>query len=224
MLTELEQILRKQDGLEERQFQEAACELRDRQFIYAADHGKRRHYDLVVRQKDYFEELFKAFGATLIHDPARELVGVVPEFGAPMRKDETIVLLLLRHLYGEHLRARIQEDGTIPVTSDEIVASFTTIARAAFPIRISRLRAILDHFADRGLVKILSDASDGEGITIELSIRPAVLLVLKDDFTDAVIAFVDGAASQIESDESTREAADTDRQADARSTSEEQTS
>src|SRR3546814_6981115 len=81
---------------------ETANRILHRQFISREDHGGATHFDRVVRNLEFFKELFASFGFRFIHSDTWGYVGYVSPAAynnTRVATQETIVLLCLRMLY-----------------------------------------------------------------------------------------------------------------------------
>lgn len=163
---------------------ETANRLLHRQFITRADPGGANHFDRIVRNLDYFKDLFASFGFRFIYNDAWGYVGYVSPtaFGnARVPTQETIVLLCLRLLYSEGAEKGYFVDSTaqILVEEEEIQTVFSSMGGGR-TLKPAELRAILLTFKRRGLVTF--DQSHSLQVSADVTIRPTITEVVDESF------------------------------------------
>ncbi|SEH35262.1 DUF4194 domain-containing protein [Magnetospirillum fulvum] len=156
--------------------------LLDRQFIYNGDRGMAPLYEALLRPdaRQIVEGVFDAFGYALVIETTDQWVGLVPNeggtlFGARLRIDETIILLLLGLIWQEGMNTGLSEDrATVPTTSEELFARHAAIlGRERIPR--ARFQDILLDLRRRALVEIGEE--DPETRDVILRIRSTIRLV-----------------------------------------------
>lgn len=186
--TEATYIRRK--NIDEAHFAEASQHLLQHQFLYRADRGCEEKYDLIIRFKGYFDDLFASLGFTFVLDDHVHYVGILPAFEngrVSWRMDETILLLVLRATYQQGIEdAQVDDHGAILVLSEEMLSQYEVLTQKPRP-SIGRLKDILAEFRRRGLVSF-DQFEEKETI---IAIRPAIGTIMGGDFMQRLVAFND---------------------------------
>jgi hypothetical protein len=111
-------------------FQAAADVLLTRQFAYRTDRGSSRLVATVIANRDYFGDLMLAVGRRLIIDERTGMVGAVPVDGRGRRLplEDSLLLLTMRVAYQDGIPGRINDDGEVEVTTDELIAKLEELS------------------------------------------------------------------------------------------------
>jgi len=75
-------------------------------FLYQGHEADKEDYYLVHRHRDVFAALFTVAGFTLLHDDYHRIFQVVSDFGYCRQRyklDESLMIVVLRKLYEEHI-------------------------------------------------------------------------------------------------------------------------
>ncbi|RYG85860.1 DUF4194 domain-containing protein [bacterium] len=167
-----------------------------RQCIYSHTPGLGRTYDLVRAYPTFYERYFGTLGYRLEVSARDQMVAlVVPGDEARydgmferLRKDETIVLLALRLLWEEAMRAHeIGDGGVVEKTTDTLVDRIESATQAAPPDEM-RLLDILRRFQRNGAVRL--GERDRVGRVSPLSILPGIAVLVPDSYVEDLMAWV----------------------------------
>lgn len=160
-----------------------------RQCIYSHTPGIGRTYDIVRAYSPFFEAYFGAIGYRLAVSPRDQMVALsVPRESRydtvyeRLGKQETIVLLALRLMWDEAVRAQdIADGGIAETTTGDLVDRIKSVTQAD-PPEEARLAEILRLLQRHGGVRV------GERDRVErvspLSILPGVAILVPDGFLD----------------------------------------
>jgi len=105
---------------------------------------------------------------------------------ARLKKDETIVLLVLRLLYAEGISS-LDDRGRVESTTDDIHDRLRSAGEE--PPTIKRLIEILKLFQRKGIVRI--GENDPEEQLLQLTIMPGVTVLVPDVYVEAVIQWLE---------------------------------
>jgi hypothetical protein len=111
-------------------FQAAAEVLLTRQFAYRTDRGSSRLVATVMANRAYFGDLMLAVGRRLIIDERAGMVGAVPVDGRGRRLplEDSLLLLTMRVAYQDGIPGRINDEGEVEVTTDELIAKLEELS------------------------------------------------------------------------------------------------
>lgn len=179
------------DGEEtEARLQTALQALLLHQVIYSDSHGVGGSYELILRNQAFFRRYFATMGFELFIDPAAQCLGLSvgeTSFGWKqnrLRKDETLVALVLRLMLEEGTRAsEIDEVGRVDTDTDALFDRYRTLAGEDPPTE-SRLIEILRAFQRRGMVRI-GERDRDEQVTPVL-LMPGIRRIVTDRHVEAV--------------------------------------
>jgi hypothetical protein len=188
-LREVEAVLN--TGVEEEELQSALQAILFHQCLYE-DWPYPPGYRLLARHFAQVRPILAAFGYRLVHHAAAQMLALEPDvtvYGvhmARLRKDETIVLLLLRLLYEEGI-SMLDERGRVEVTTDDLHDRLRTMGEEPPPL--PRLREILRDFQRKGLVKV--GDRDPIELMILVTIMPGIVLLVPDVYVEAIIQWAE---------------------------------
>jgi len=191
MLRELERLVEKHQefGFSMSDFEDAASALRKRQFLWADMRGQRKHYDLVVRCRDYFEDLFGAFGDTLIIDNQFGYCGFIPRHSKPsLNRLQTIYLLILAKLHDAESRKACTENGRSQPSPGLLIDEYTQITEREKPKRQETMEA-LRRLEKQSVIQLgnIDEQSELPMITI----MPNIHRVVNSQFLDVLDRFAE---------------------------------
>ena len=178
MLNEMKRISNR-DGTEPELLKKAAATLLNRQFLFSDSQRDRKRFQLLINNRDYFDSLFDAIDHHFIYDQEYGMVGVVPrsrEASESLKKDETIVLLILRLLFEEAIESFSVRNGCVKASSSDLLAKFEIAMGPNNRPGLSELRNMLNRFKRSGLI---DDIHDDDRV-IDFQIRPSVRVVLNE--------------------------------------------
>jgi hypothetical protein len=149
-------------------------------------------YRLLVRHIAHVQPILGAFGYRLTHHPVAHMLvleaqGVV--YGIQMsrlRKDETVVLLVLRLLYAEGLSS-LDENGRVEITTDDLHDRLRTSGEV--PPAMTRLLEILRLFHRKGIVRI--GERDLTEQLVVLTVMPGITMLVPDVYVEAAIQWLE---------------------------------
>lgn len=190
MLKNLEIILDtpENEHLHEREFEAAAAQVLQKQFIWSDGFGQKKHYDLMNRFYDYFETLFDAVGFTLVRDYKYGYLGIVPRQGIPMmRKLDTLLLLLLVKMHDEQSRRACTERGRSTPCLGVLLDLYEQLTGLEKPSRPDVL-ASLKRIARHGVL-FIGDMDEQLNLP-KLTVTPAITHLVTSDFLASIESFL----------------------------------
>jgi hypothetical protein len=167
------------------------------QFIHADDRGSASLLEIVRRPAtgSLIASFFDTAGYKLVLREGEGWAGILPdtERMAPprMRIEETLVLLVLAHLWQQGVQdGEVGEYSNVLTTLNDAYDAYQGLAsrsrRAA--LRIEAFRDIVQEFARRAVVRL--HGYDEEFQDQELTIRPIVTLLAGEDFLATIEVFL----------------------------------
>lgn len=149
-------------------------------------------YRIIARHLANVQTIMGAFGYRVTHHPVSSMLVLQTSpvvYGTQMsrlRKDETVVLLVLRLLYAEGVSS-LDEYGRVEITTDDVHDRLR--AAGDEPPAMPRLTEILKAFQRKGLVRI------GERDVIEqlvvLSVMPGITVLVPDVYVEALVQWLE---------------------------------
>lgn len=167
-----------------------------RQCVYSHTPGIGRTYDLVRAYPTFYERYFGALGYRLEVSPRDQMVALAVPGDEPrydgvferLRKDETIVLLALRLLWEEAIRAHeMGEAGMAETTTDALVDRIESATQGTPPDEV-RLLEILRRFQRHGALRL--GERDRMGRVSPLTILPGIAILVPDGYVEDLMAWV----------------------------------
>lgn len=154
-----------------------------------------RAYDALKAHRGFFERYFAAMGYRFVHSAREQMFALVadgPQYGsakARLKKDETLIMLALRLLLENGMRAGTMDGlGRVPATTDDLHDSLRMIASSEAPSE-GRLDEILKDLQRHGGVSL------GEKDTAEknrpLTVLPGIAVLVSDSFVEKVITWLE---------------------------------
>ena len=190
MLRELEKMLEKNSNeFLEIDFTDAAAKLRAKQFIFRDKHGQARTYDILLSHKNYFEELFNAFGDDFFIDQHFGYCGILPRSPRPMLKRlETIFLLTLAKMHDLVCRKARSENGRTQPSESILLDEYCRSTGREKPKHIET-KAALERLAKVGVIDLgeVNDLTEMRRITI----LPSIMKVVSSNYLDCLTTFCD---------------------------------
>jgi hypothetical protein len=197
MLYDLEELLDKpaNHDLTKSDFVEAADRLLAAQCLFRYDHSSQKAYDLIVRFKGYFTNLFDALGRNLViqeRDLTIELHPGESHARVILKLDQTVMLLSLRAAFENGVKTYTQgEFGVVAISSMELIEAYQSM----FPARIPwpRFREILAEFRRRRFIDLGDEYADEKGM--EIIVRPSIISVTGDGWEQRIEEFCNAKAA-----------------------------
>lgn len=192
-MAELREVAAILDGgkIEEEDLQSALQALLFHQCLYE-DWPYPPAYRIIARHLAQVQPIVAAFGYKLVHHTVANMLvletqGVVYGVNmARLKKDETVVLLLLRLLYAENISS-LDERGRVDTNTDDLHDRLRSAGEE--PPAAKRLHEILKFFQRKGLVRI--GENDPEEQILQLSIMPGITTLVPDVYVEAVIQWLE---------------------------------
>jgi len=98
MLKELKHISERYENYTAADYKKATAILLERQFLYGDKKRDREYYLTILRELDYFIDLFDALGWRLVNEPDFQCLGLLPDEEQSylnLKLEETLLLLCL---------------------------------------------------------------------------------------------------------------------------------
>lgn len=173
-------------------FEEAADRLLHHQCLFRDDHNCKSHYELIVRFKTYFRDLFEALGRDLVISERELMIELRPRQSVSrmtLTLDETVLLLGLRAAFEQGVAEYAQGDvGEIETTSMDLLERYEPMTgrqRPTWP----RVREILKSFQRRRFIRLGTEFADESGVAI--TIRPAIRGVTSEGYLARIEQFIE---------------------------------
>ena len=192
MLADLKRALERNEKATEDDFVRAANQILTNQFVYADKPSQRDLYFLVSHNIDYFRNLFRAIGWTLVYQPDEAYLGIIPaaeERVMRLKLDESLLLLCVRQIYEQKLENFEVESGLAYTSRDELLNLYVSLTGKEIPNE-TRLKEILSLMSRHGLIdRGRPDETDPKNVP--LSIYPTVRQVVIEDYIRQLEALCD---------------------------------
>ena len=156
-------------------------------------------YRIIARHLAQVQPILGAFGYQVVHHPVAHMLvlrlsGVVYDARMTrLKKDETVVLLVLRLLYAEGLGS-LDDHGRVEITTDDVHDRLR--AAGDEPPIMARLIEILKLFQRKGLVR-LGEREPEEQLWV-LSILPGVAVLVPEAYIERLVQWGEGRAGGME--------------------------
>lgn len=192
-MAELREVAAIFDGgkVEEEDLQSALQALLFHQCLYE-DWPYPPAYRIIARHLAQVQPIVAALGYKLVHHTVANMLVLDTEsvvYGinmARLKKDETVVLLILRLLYAENISS-LDDRGRIDTNTDDLHDRLRSAGEE--PPAVKRLHEILKFFQRKGLVRI--GENDPEEQILQLSIMPGMTMLVPDVYVEAVIQWLE---------------------------------
>jgi len=162
-------------------------------FLYQDKDEDKDDYYFIHRHRDACEAVLELAGYNLLHDDYHRIFQTVSEYSycrARYKLDETLMIVVLRKLYEEHIeRLSLAQDPV--VTIGEVREEYRTITGKERDLGITQYEYLLRRLRTRGLI----DTLDGRTIDVHnaearLRLRGSVRLILPVQTTDELDAWI----------------------------------
>jgi len=162
-------------------------------FLYQDKDEDKDDYYFIHRHRDACETALELAGYNLLHDDYHRIFQAVSEYSycrARYKLDETLMIVVLRKLYEEHLeRLSLAQDPV--VTIGEVREEYRTITGRERDLGITQYENLLRHLRTMGLI----DTLDGRSIDVRdsearLRLRGSVRLILPVQTVDELDAWI----------------------------------
>lgn len=177
----------------EDELKRAVQALLTRQCIYASTPGLQRTYEIVRGYSQFFKNFFGTMGYDLVVSSRDQMVALSVPVGESrydtvyerLRKDETMVLLALRLMWGEAIASQdIGDAGVAETTTGELVDRIKNVTQQD-PPNEARLNEILRVFSRYGAVRV-GERDRAEQVS-PLSILPGISVLVPDGYVSELL-------------------------------------
>lgn len=188
MLRDLEKIINNNHhGFLPEDLTSAAARLREKQFIFKDKHGQGKTYEILVNQKEYFSDLFAAFGDEFFVDNHFGYCGILPHSSRPVLKQiETVFLLILAKMHDLECRKARSENGRTNPSESILLDEYSQITGRDKP-KLTETRSALDRLAKVGVIE-LGDINEMSEMR-EIIILPSIMRVVTSRYIESLNAF-----------------------------------
>ena len=167
----------------EQDFERAAYRLVTEQVLYAADHRSRVAYHLVEEFLADFAAALAPLGIRLERNGNHRYIVALPRHGegAPVRLEETLLLLVLRQRYDEAMRqGRTEEHGEVVVELPDLQEAYPALTERPMP-EIGTLRTLAATLKRWGVCRMVEGEAD-ELQPFHLLVRPAIVDIVGEQW------------------------------------------
>ncbi|HLE14313.1 MAG TPA: DUF4194 domain-containing protein [Anaerolineales bacterium] len=162
-------------------------------FLYQDKDEDKDDYYFVHRHRAVFEDLVGLAGFSLLHDDYHRIFQVVSDYSycrAHYKLDETLMIVVLRKLYEEHVE-RLSLASDPVVTIGEVREEYRTITGKERDLGVVQYETLLHRLKAMGLI----DTLDGRTIDVHdaearLRLRGSVRMILPVQTADELEAWV----------------------------------
>lgn len=196
MLRDLKMLLNKPENehLDEDDFYQAAAQIRHKQFIWYDGHGQRSNYNLVLKHKEYFADLFGAFGDEFVVDNNFGFCGVIPKYHrGKMKQLDTLFLLILAKLYDTEARKACIENGKAKPSPSLLIDNYIELTGREKP-KYADTKEALYSLEKSGLISLGEKDEISELPTIV--VLPTIKMVLSEQYISLLERFATGTDEQ----------------------------
>jgi hypothetical protein len=162
-------------------------------FLYQDVETDKDDYYFVHRYRSIYEELLGLAGFQLLHDDYHRIFQVVSDYSycrVHYRLDETLMIVVLRKLYEEHVEHLSLANDPV-VTIGEVREEFRTITGRERALGIIQYETILRRLRSMGLVDTLEGRSiDVRDSDARLRLRGSVRMILPVQSADELEAWL----------------------------------
>jgi hypothetical protein len=180
-LTELKNILAKDDSLDEESLQKAAYELLTRQFLFREKNRQRRYFHLISNHQSYFRRLMKATGHNLVVEERNGYVGIIPtSFSRQMTIEETLLLLVIRNIYDEEIQNfNAKENGSVEIEVEDFMLKYEAMTGRERPQSKKDFINLINPMIRFGILKEFRDLEHNDAWV--LRIYPSITALVNGD-------------------------------------------
>jgi hypothetical protein len=160
----------------EADFQSAGYQLLTEQVLYDAHGSQRVAYQLISKYRKPFREALDLVGVELRFDDQYRFVAAIPQqfrkIQLPLQ--DTLLILVLRRLYHDHMTRGEVDAGSALVTIEELKAAYRAqTGRDDLPDQSAQLREALRQMQRFGFVRII-DAQSGSQQPFDIAVLPGI--------------------------------------------------
>lgn len=167
----------------------AAARLREKQFIFKSKRGQSKTYEILLNQKEYFTDLFAAFGDEFFIDTHFGYCGILPSSNRPILKQlETIFLLILAKMHDLECRKARSENGRTNPSESILLDEYSQITGRDKPKPVET-KSALERLAKVGVIE-LGDINEMSEMR-EIIILPSIMRVVTSRYLESLNTFSD---------------------------------
>jgi len=189
MLRDLAKVVDQHEsqGITELDIENAAAALRQHQFIWREKRNHSRHYDLLVKFQNYYENLFGAFGDNFFIDHHFGYCGILPRNTTPSLKlRDTIFLLILCKLHDGECRKACTENGRSTPSEEILLDEYIELTGKPKPTK-TETKESLERLVKQGVIELGDHNPDTE--LRRITILPSIMRVVNSRFLDELEQF-----------------------------------
>jgi len=198
MLRELEKIVDKYEGkITEQELMAAAAELRAKQFVWRSGKSQGRHYDILTKPdlREYFENLFEAFGDHFFMSSEFSYCGIIPMNSTPTLKlTETFFLLILAKLHDVELRKGCADYGRTKPSEALLLDEYEKLTGREKPKK-QETEAALSRLSRYGVIELGSRNDETE--MRQITILPTIMKVVTETWAEELLALCVGDVDEV---------------------------
>lgn len=203
MQPDWDELAERDKAYEAAHFKNAAYHLMTSQILYESTHGHGTSYRLISRYPDAYRAAFELFGVSLVFDRNFHYIAAIPmaERQTHMRKNEALLLLVLRKAYHEHFLRGNVDQGIAVITIDELQQIYKDAIGRELPVEIGELREVLAPMRSCGAIRL--HESDGSSVQpFDISILPGIASLVSVDTISRLAEFkASGSSPEPETDD-----------------------
>lgn len=164
-------------------FRQAMYNMVTHQCLYLRFPHHATSYRLISQYRSDFHEALDLMGMKLKFNDQQEFCFVVPTVAKylPVDKQETLFLLVLRHIYHKHAMAgdRTAQDEVV-VTLPEFISAYESLTGETIDRKANVIRNLLRSAKRYGLARELEPPEDGDHQSFAIGILPGIVEVLSE--------------------------------------------
>lgn len=189
MLRELGQLVDKYESrnITEEDLIAAVAELRSKQFVWQSGHGQSKLYETLRRAdfRDYFENLFGAFGDTFFVNEQYAYCGIIPGKSTPVLKlNESFFLLILAKLHDGELRKGCCDNGRTNPSEDLLLDEYEKLTGRTKPKPRETYESLV-RLAKYGVIELGKKNSETD--MRQITILPSIMKVVSESFIEEML-------------------------------------
>lgn len=189
MLIDLKRILNDSaNKYEENDFLEAANRIRTNQFVWSDKHGDSKVFKIARKHKEYFVQLFSAFGDQFFIDDHFSYCGILPRLNQnKIKKIDTIFLLILARMHDSQIRKGAVEYGRSHPPAEILLDEYATLLPSSVKPKETEAKEALQRLKKFGVIE-LGAIQEHNRMPI-ITILPSIMRVVSKDYVEALNDF-----------------------------------
>ncbi|HEY2394832.1 MAG TPA: DUF4194 domain-containing protein [Rudaea sp.] len=173
-------------------FRNAAYQLVAQQVLYYRNPHQRTAYHLITEHRAAFKEVLDLLGIDVEVNDAFKFCAAIPRYARSVALPlmDTLLMLVLRKVYHEHVQRGEMDEGVIHVSIEELKGAFQSATARTLPERPADLSALLLSAQRAGIARM--NRLDGDDIQpYDIAILPGIAAVLNASTLHRLAAFRD---------------------------------